>query len=287
LSQIIQYTEIKKYNYKKTIDLVWQNVDNDILNNIYRYEYLKSEDYKSFMHSDYLHYLFKLDLKRDSTIKNDLVYRLEKVNKVYSGKVKEYVLNILMDYEIEICKSVEKINGLKAQFKPYISSLKNLHYKRKLNAKFSEKITELMSKQVGKPAPKFVLESNLGKTYSLDDFKGKVVYLDLWASWCGPCRAQTPAFKILYAKFRNDNQVAFISIAVSDGLNDWKKALAEDKPNWLQLIDKDGIVAKTYIADFIPKFILIDKKGNIVNFDAPRPSSGVEIEGLLNQEIAK
>ena len=141
--------------------------------------------------------------------------------------------------------------------------------------------------QVGKPAPGFVLESNLGKTYRLEDFKGKVVYLDLWASWCHPCRAETPAFKILYDKYKKNNQVAFISIAVKDAFKDWKIALAEDKPEWIQLIDKDEIVNKSYVAYSIPKFILIDKKGNIVNFDAPRPSSGMEIEELLNQEIAK
>ena len=281
------YTSVNNYNYKKSVDFLRNNFDNDILNNLYREDYLKSNEYKRFISLFYPNYLVGLDLKKDSTIHNDLEHRLEKVNKIYTGKVKEYALNFLMSDEIEYSRSLEEINGLKEQFKPYISNLKDLHYKRYINAKFSEKVAELMRTQVGKPAPKFVLESNLGKIYSLEDFKGKVVYLDLWASWCAPCRAESPGFKILYDKFRNNNQVAFISIAVLDGYDNWKKALDEDKPDWIQLIDKDDIVGKSYVADFIPKFILIDKKGNIVNFNAPRPSSGQEIENLLIQEIAK
>ena len=192
-----------------------------------------------------------------------------------------------MNEEIPSARSLESLNGLKEQFKPYISNITTQQYKRDLNAKFSERREEFVRMQVGNPAPKFVLESNLGKSFSIEDFKGKVVYLDLWASWCVPCRKETPSFKILYDKFKTNNQVAFISIAVSDVVKNWKRALEVDKPDWIQLIDKDEIVSKSYGADHIPKFILIDKKGNIVNFNAPRPSSGVEIEELINQEIAK
>jgi thiol-disulfide isomerase/thioredoxin len=287
LDQIIQFTEYHKYNHKKSIDFVRNNFENDILNNIYRDEYLKSDNYKYFMSTTYPFYLVRLDLKTDSTIQYDLGKQLEKINKVYTGKIKDYALNFLMGDEIPYCRSLENLNGLKVQFKPYISNLTNLQYKRELNAKFSERSEEFVRMQVGNPAPKFVLESNLGKTFSIEDFKGKVVYLDLWASWCVPCRKQTPFFKILYDKFRTNNQVAFISIAVLDVFKNWKKALETDKPDWIQLIDKDEIVSKSYGADHIPKFILIDKKGNIVNFNAPWPSSGVEIEELINNEIAK
>ena len=71
-----------------------------------------------------------------------------------------------------------------------------------------------------------------------------------------------------------------------DSIQFTKKALEEDKPSWIQLIDKEGIVSKSYVANMIPKFILIDKQGNIVSFDAPGPGS-VEIEKLLNEEIIK
>jgi thiol-disulfide isomerase/thioredoxin len=141
--------------------------------------------------------------------------------------------------------------------------------------------------QIGKPAPSFTLVSNLEKAYKLDDFKGKVVYIDLWASWCVPCREETPSFKALVEKYKSDHRVAFISIAVHDEINNWKKALQEDKPEWIQLLDKDEIIVKSYFANEIPRFILIDKKGNIVSFDAPRPSSGEEIEALLIKEIER
>jgi thiol-disulfide isomerase/thioredoxin len=114
-----------------------------------------------------------------------------------------------------------------------------------------------------------------------------VVYLDLWASWCGPCRQETPKLKALYEKYKNDDRIAFLSIAVADHPDKWKKAVEDDKPTWTQLIDKENIVLDAYIATLIPKFILIDKQGNIVNADAPRPGSGKEIEKLIQAEIAK
>lgn len=201
--------------------------------------------------------------------------------------MKEYVLYNLIKSSIRNSKSFENLNDYKEQFEFYIATLSNNYYKESLESNFVEKETELLNKQIVKPAPKFTLRNNFGETYRLDDFKDKVVYLDLWASWCGPCKAETPSFKTLYNKYKNDNRIVLISIAVDDGINEWKKALGEDKPDWLQLLDQEGTVSKSYVANSIPKFIIIDKKGNIVSFDAPRPSSGAELENILNQEIAK
>ena len=151
----------------------------------------------------------------------------------------------------------------------------------------AEKEKDLVKTQVGKPAPDFTLQDNFGKTVSLNDFKGKVIYIDVWASWCGPCRDETPALKLLYEKYKKDSRVAFISVAARDVFKDWKKALEEDKPEWIQLIDKEDVVWKSYTAYSIPNFVLVDKQGNILNIDAPRPSSGVEIEKLIDAEILK
>ena len=63
--------------------------------------------------------------------------------------------------------------------------------------------------------------------------------------------------------------------------------MKEDKPEWLQLIDKDRSVSTAYVANLIPQFVIIDKSGNIVNFDAPRPSNMVRLEKILNEQVNK
>jgi len=78
-----------------------------------------------------------------------------------------------------------------------------------------------------------------------------------------------------------------MSVAVMDKIDNWKKAMIKDKPTWLQLFDKDGLVQNGYVANSIPKFVLIDKQGNIVNFDLPMPSQSVELEKILDAEISK
>lgn len=135
-------------------------------------------------------------------------------------------------------------------------------------------------------APAFNLKDPYGKMVSSQSFVGKVVYLDLWASWCAPCREETPAFKLLYEKYKSNPEIVFVSIAVNDKELNWRKALKEDQPTWMQLLD-NGSVLKDYAANAIPKFIIIDKKGNIVNVDAPRPSAGQELEKALLQALNK
>jgi len=287
LYMLLSHVKWNNYNYENSISFVRNNFDHTILDNMFKSEYLISEQYKGLMGNDYIDYLVTLDYKKDSTLRDQKGYKLKKINEIYQGKVKEFALYHRMESLIENSNSFEKLNAYKEQFANYISNLKNQYYKKSLESKFVEKETELLRTQVGKPAPGFTLENRSGNTYSLADYKGKVVYLDLWASWCGPCREETPAFRILYNRYKEDNRIVFISIAVHDGINNWKKALEEDKPEWLQLIDKQDQVWKSYVANFIPKFIVIDKAGNIVNFDAPRPSSGKEIENILNAEMAK
>lgn len=278
---------IHNFDYDKSVAFVRQNFDNDIYDHLFRDEYMISDQYKTWiLRSEYLRYLVRLDKLKDTSLNSRKQYNLEKVNTTYTGAAKQYTLNNLMENSIDYVKTFTDLNEVKTRIKPYMPAL-NPASRKNMAERLAAKETELFKTQIGKPAPKFALQNNKGENFTLDDFKGKVVYLDLWASWCGPCRVETPDFKVLYNKYKNDNNIAFISIAVSDGINEWKKALNEDKPEWLQLRDKDGIVSKAYVANTIPKFIIVDKQGNIVSFDAPAPSSGKQIEALLNREIEK
>jgi thiol-disulfide isomerase/thioredoxin len=133
----------------------------------------------------------------------------------------------------------------------------------------------------GSPSPKFVNYENFkgGKT-SLDNFKGKYVYIDIWATWCTPCLNEIPALQALEKEYLGKN-IEFVSISVDnvDGQRgskaEWKKMVAEKQLGGVQLyadkdFQSDFIVA--YNINSIPRFIIIDPNGNIVDFDAPRPS---------------
>lgn len=286
LNRLLQFVNNHKLSYEESISFVKNNIDKNILKDIQNIINLNSGAYKDgVIGNQYLNYLVNLDYLKDSTLKNNKNYKLEKVKNVYSGKVREYVLHKLMSSYLMFSRTFSNLNTNRELVKPYIPLLTNINYKKSIDTLYANKEKELLRSVIGKPAIDFTLDDIFGNKIILHDFKGKVVYLDVWASWCGPCRAEAPAFKLLYEKYKNDSRVVFISIAVRDAFKDWKKALEEDKTEWIQLIDKDDLVWKAYTAYSIPNFILIDKKGNILNFDAPNPSSGVEIEKLIDSAL--
>lgn len=287
LYMLLEHIALNQYSYETITTLVRENMPKIFLSGISKDEYLASEDYKTWLLGTYVDYTKQLDKLKDSTLAKQPNYGLIKIDEVYHGKVKDFYLYKAINSSIVRSGSIEKLNSAKKDVKSYFSSLKNQAYRKDLLEAFGEKEKQLMLLQIGKPAPKFTLLSHTGKTYDLANFKGKVIYLDLWASWCSPCRAEIPNFKRLYSKYKDNDKIAFIGISVFDGEKEWRKALEQDKPDWLQLYDKDGIVARSYVANAIPKYILIDKNGNVVNFDAPGPGKVEEIEKLISQEIAK
>ena len=141
----------------------------------------------------------------------------------------------------------------------------------------------------GSPSPKFSNYENFnGGTTSLDDFKGKVTYIDIWATWCLPCRGEIPALKELEKKFHGKD-VAFVSISIDQNKDEWKEFVKSEDLKGVQLFAENAFESQ-FIQDYgirqIPTFIIIDKEGKIVNADAPRPSSN-EITGLLEGLLKK
>ena len=141
----------------------------------------------------------------------------------------------------------------------------------------------------GSPSPKFSNYENFnGGTTSLDDFKGKVTYIDIWATWCLPCRGEIPALKELEKKFHGKD-VAFVSISIDQNKDEWKEFVKSEDLKGVQLFAENAFDSQ-FIQDYgirqIPTFIIIDKEGKIVNADAPRPSSD-EITGLLEGLLKK
>ena len=131
-------------------------------------------------------------------------------------------------------------------------------------------------KLVGKPSPSFAYENFKGGSSKLEDFKGKYVYIDVWATWCGPCRQEIPHLKKVEEKYHGKNIVfTSISVDVAKDHDKWKKMVGDQALGGVQLYaDKDwkSDFIQAYGINSIPRFILIDPKGNVVDADAKRPS---------------
>jgi len=134
-----------------------------------------------------------------------------------------------------------------------------------------------MLKLKGKPAPTFSYENYKGGKSSMADFKGKYVYIDIWATWCAPCRAEIPHLKKLEHEMEGKN-IVFLSVSI-DAKKDyekWKKMIVDQQLGGVQLFaegDWNASIVKDYGIQGIPRFILVGPDGNIVDPNAPRPSS--------------
>ncbi len=126
-------------------------------------------------------------------------------------------------------------------------------------------------------SPNFDFENHKGGKTSLESLKGKYVYIDVWATWCGPCRAEIPHLKEIEAKYHGKN-IEFVSISadVQKDYEKWKTFVTEKELGGIQLYaDKnwESDFLKAFGITSIPRFILIDPNGVVVDADAARPSS--------------
>ena len=173
-------------------------------------------------------------------------------------------------------------NKLKKNITPMLASYKNY---------LSGAIALKAELPKGGSSPSFQdYENYKGGTTSLEDLKGKYVYVDVWATWCGPCKAEIPSLKRLEKEYHGKN-IQFVSLSVDDGRGykaetqeeaaalgkeAWKKMIAEKELGGIQILAPNGWKSQ-FVQDYkingIPRFILIDPDGNIVTPDAPRPSS--------------
>lgn len=133
----------------------------------------------------------------------------------------------------------------------------------------------------GSQALDFTMTDRKGKVFRLSDFRGKAVYIDVWATWCGPCCAEIPHMEKLAAHYAKDKRIELISISLDEDKAKWEKKLAEDKPEWKQYICPDAFeseLCRNYDINAIPRFLFFDKDGKVISLDAPRPSYENTIE---------
>jgi len=141
----------------------------------------------------------------------------------------------------------------------------------------------------GKPAPDFSGITPDGKQLALSDLRGKIVYVDIWATWCGPCVGAFPDSKKVQAEFKGNDRIAFLYVSVDRDTLGWKKMLTGGKvPAGLHMLsgtDMPESIWNLYHVWGIPRYLLIDERGRMVATHAAHPSTG-NAQGELRKALA-
>lgn len=214
--------------------------------------------------------------------------RRKKVNDLVGDKQKFVACDSIIFYKkLELLK--KEINALVYANKHLGTTFTNLQeeYITYVESTMIQMHNDAKAKNAftGKPAPKFFnYENYAGGLTSLDDLKGKYVFIDMWATWCIPCIGEFPALKELEKLYHAKN-IEFVSISIDkpSKYKAWKTMVTEMKLTGIQLIvPQNSSIMSDYSIQAIPRFIIIDPQGNLVNINAPRPSSN-EIRPLLDK----
>lgn len=199
----------------------------------------------------YLNYL-KTEIK-STLLQEKFAYELGKYRLAYAKDV-----DSLYKRTMEFIIDTTKRNEIKSQY----AILKNM--------------------KVGSQSTSFTFKDINGEDVSLESLKGKFVYIDIWATWCGPCIGEIPHLKKLEDTLRSKN-IVFVSISMNDVKTTWEKMVVNSKLGGIQLFaenSKDPFFLN-YLVSGIPRFILLDTDGKIIDANAKRPSDPQLLMQLL------
>ena len=190
----------------------------------------------------------------DQIFPNSAINNYLKTRSIYEYFTKEQVENPTPFYEL------------------FQNQVNNTVYKNSIDRVYNK----MIKLKEGATAPEIVSTDANGQTIKLSDFKGKYVYIDVWATWCKPCVKEMPIFNQLKSDFKGQN-IVFWSISTDNKKERWTNWLNKNKTSdYHSFIPKGQGLMNTYQVKTLPRYILIDPQGKIVAADALRPSQNVK-----------
>lgn len=212
------------------------------------------------------------ELSYNERTQHEISNMLNVINKRFtSSKAKNIVIKKKID------KYVSRrigIGDLQVYFDQYFSTLEDTTDLYK----YEDTYKKLKNLKKGSPAPIFIATDSIGNKVSLSNYSGKFVYIDIWATWCGPCKKEIPYLEELQKKFV-DKDIVFMSVSLDSDSSAWAQMLKDKKMQGVQLLainDWKSDIAKNYIIKSIPRFVFIDPEGMIIDQNAGRPSKTAE-----------
>ena len=182
----------------------------------------------------------------------------------------------------ELYQGFEKVSALRhdlnLQVVDDIRTVGNRMQQADFAVELQKKLEQAARLLPGEPAPDFKMTDVDGNEKKLSDFRGKLIYIDLWATWCGPCIQESPAFTALSEKYPD---IEFLQISRDEQKEAWESYIAHKNSPLTQYNSVDMELAEGWQLFYIPRFILVDKEQKIIDAYAPRPSS-TEIITLLD-----
>jgi thiol-disulfide isomerase/thioredoxin len=191
------------------------------------------------------------------------------------------------DLELIMARNVEywmSLIGTKPSVKIVYDDFKKIFPQSTYQPVLEKHFNKWQKIEKGNTAPDFAGITPKGDTVKLSQLKGKKVYVDVWATWCGPCRQEFPYSIKLKEKLKNRDDIVFLYVSVDESKTAWENFLqTKEAPQGLHIWQAKPTILNDYLIAGIPRYILIDEAGKIVMADAPRPSAGNWQEIVIKQ----
>ena len=211
-------------------------------------------------------------------------------NRLPKGTIAEQIDYLRSNYETESVRSKVEEGILTRYVAKYdyttnfeggLEQLQAMTDKYGLDGKFVEQFKKNRATVKGTPFPAdVVLKDKDGNVVDFSSFKGKYVYIDVWASWCGPCVREVPSLQKLESELQNEN-VVFLSISVDAKSAPWLKKMESLGLHGNQLWDSNAQLCNSLNINGIPFFLIYDAEGKLFMYNAPRPSQGEGLKMML------
>ena len=187
---------------------------------------------------------------------------------------------IIAEYENNIKLLIEKLVKSDESISKKLVELED-----DIKSKRERKLSIINQPQNGESYIDFTYENTAGEVVSLSSFKGSLVYVDVWATWCGPCKAEIPYLKTLEQDYHEQN-IVFLSVSVDTNKDQWLEMVEQEALGGVQLwADGWSQITKDYAIFGIPRFMLFSEDGKVISNDAPRPSNE-ETRELFDKYLA-
>lgn len=231
-------------------------------------EFNHSEWVNIFEYTDVISdYLYNLASK-DSGVKHGRDYYL-----VYLEQLEKHVQSKPIQSKLAAHIGLYRLNYCRHQDSVYNKILSLVTDTAEQSA-ISRLYSKIRNLKKGIASHSFSFPDRQGLLHTLESLRGKLVYIDVWATWCGPCIAEMPALAKLQDSLKGKD-IVFVSICTWDERQNWDNFLEKRKPEGLQLFAENGKdpFLEAYVIQGVPRFILLDREGRIIDANAKRPSN--------------